>query len=101
MAAMEMIDPAAPFQVGHKVRLFGGPELTVMREVDEDGEVLCCWWTPLGQLGFVYAPEQLLIHVQAVEVTSDYPGAWDGPSPIKSLAKGIKGWFKRRGIKNP
>lgn len=94
-------DPSAPFQVGHRVRLLNGPVLTVMRPADEDREVLCCWWTAYGQLGFVYAPEALLVHVQNVPLVTDpgYSRLCDSyvprqKPPFHALKAAVRQWLK-------
>lgn len=99
-------DPSAPFKIGNRVRLLNGPVLTVMRPVDEDREVLCCWWTDYGQLGFVYAPEALLVHVQNVPLVTDpvYKHLCESYRPKRKPAfHGIKaaisGWLARGEIR--
>lgn len=94
-------DPSAPFKVGHRVRLLNGPVLTVMRPVDEDREVLCCWWTEYGQLGFVYAPETLLVHVQNVPLATDpaYKRLCESYTPqrkppLRSIKAAVLKWLK-------
>lgn len=101
-------DPAAPFEIGNRVRLLNGPLMTVARPIDEDREILCYWWDDLEhQLNWVYAPEALLVHAQAIPMTTDpgYFGEWKQrdprprPSRWLTIKAKISGWLARSEIR--